>query len=129
VGATDPPGAGETLPDGDALGAGDELAVGVSVGEADGEMAAEGVAVGVALADAVAGADMDGAAFAAGDVLGADVAGAEVAGEMAGLDAACPECIPGAWCAEAARAMPPAADAATSPTTIEAIVSGRASRR
>ena len=129
MGATDPPGVGETLADSDALGAGDELAVGVpvvdTVGEADGDMAADGLKVGVALADAVAVADMAGVAFAAGDILGTDVAGAEVVG----LDAACPECAPGVWCAEAARAIPPAADAASSPTTIEAIVSGRASRR
>jgi len=130
VGATDPPGVGETLADGDALGTGDELAAGVpvgdAVGEADGDMPAGGLEVGVAPADAVSVAGMDGVAFAAGDMLGADVAGA---GEVAGLDAACPECVPGVWCAEAARAIPPAADAASSPTTIEAIVSGRASRR
>jgi len=132
VGATDPPGVGETLADGDALGAGEEPVVGVpvgdTVGEADGDMAADGLEVGVA-ADAVAVADMDGVAFAAGDMLGADVAGAEAAGEVVGLDAACPECVPGVWCAAAARAIPPAADAASSPTIIEAIVSGRASRR
>ena len=130
MGATDPPGVGETLADGDVLGAGDELAVAVpvgdAVGEADGDMAAGGLEVGAAPADAVALAGMDGVAFAVGDMLGADVAGP---GEVAGLDAACPECVPGVWCAEAARAIPPAADAASSPTTIEAIVSGRASRR
>ena len=130
MGATDPPGVGETLADEDALGTDDELAAGVpvgdAVGEADGDMPAGGLEVGVAPADAVSVAGMDGVAFAAGDILGADVAGP---GEVAGLDAACPECVPGVWCAEAARAIPPAADAASSPTTIEAIVSGRASRR
>jgi len=72
---------------------------------------------------------MDGAAVAVGEVLGTDDAGAEVAGEVAGLDIAGPACAPDVWWVEAARAMPPAADAASSPTIIEAIVSGRASRR
>jgi hypothetical protein len=107
------------------VGAGDELAVGA----ADGDVTAVGVAVGVALAGAVAGSDVAGAAVAVGEVLGADDAGAEVAGAVAGLYIACPAWAPGVWCVEAARAMPPAADAASSPTTIEAIVSGRASRR
>ena len=133
MGAADAPGAGGRLADGDVLGAGDELVVGVpvgdAVGEAGGDMGADGAAVGAALAGAVAGADMDEVAFTAGDMLGADVAGAEVAGEVVGPDAACPECMAGAWCAEAARAIPPAADAASSPTIIAAIVSGRASRR
>ena len=52
----DPPGVGETLADGDVLGAGDELAVAVpvgdAVGEADGDMAAGGLEVGAAPADA-----------------------------------------------------------------------------
>jgi hypothetical protein len=103
--------------------AGDELTVGV----ADGDVTAVGAAVGVALADGVAGTDMDGATV--GEVLGVDLAGAELAGEVTGAGAACPECAPGDWCAEAARAMPPAADAASSPMTSDAIVSGRASRR
>jgi hypothetical protein len=115
----DPLGAGETLTDGDAVGAGDELAV----GEADGDITGDAVAVALA----AGAADMDGAV--AGDVPGADVAGAEVAGEVTGPDTACPECTPGVWCTEAARAMPPAVDAASSPMTMEAIVSGRASRR
>ena len=93
-------------------------------------MAADAAAVGIALADAVACADMDGVGAAVGDVLGADVAGAEVSGaEVTGPDAARPEWAPGVWCTEAARAIPPAADAASSPATIEAMVSGRASRR
>ena len=91
MGATDPPGVGATLAEGDPLAAGDELAAEVPVGEADGDTTADGVAAGVTLADAVAEADMDGAAFVAGGVLGADVAGAEVAGEVTGADAACPE--------------------------------------
>lgn len=120
-------GAGETLTDADAVGAGTELTVGagaeLTVGEADEDMADDAVAVAL-----VAGAaDIDGAA--AGDVLGVDVTGPEVVGEVTGPDTACPECAPGVWCTEAVTAMPPAADAASSPTTMEAIVSGRASRR
>ena len=126
----DPPGVGETLADSDALGAGDELTTGVPLGDTVGDMTADGVAVGVALADAGAEAGTAGAAFAAGAVLGADVAGAEVAaGEVTRPEDAWPKCVPGIWCAEAARARPPAADAASRPTTSEAIVSGRASRR
>jgi hypothetical protein len=131
VGAADPTGAadalgvGEAPADGGPVGAGDEL----TVGEADGDVTAVGAAVGVALADGVAGTDMDGAAVAVGAALGVDLAGAELAGEVTGPGAACPECAPGDWCPEAARAMPPAADAASSPMTIDAIVSGRASRR
>jgi len=141
VGAADPLGADEAPSAGESVGAGDELTVGepegagdeLTVGEADGDVTtvgvAVGVAVGIALADAVAGADVDGATVMADEVLGADDAGAEVAGEVSGLDTACPAWAPDVWCVEAARAMPPAADAASSPTTIEAIVSGRASRR
>ena len=131
MGATDPLGAGEvpTGTDAVAVGAGDELAV----GEAGGDETADGVAAGVALpgaiAGAVAGADVVGAGVdGVAAAVGADVLGAAV-GEVTCPDTACPECMPGVWCAEAARAMPPAADAASSPTTIEAIVSGRASRR
>ena len=83
-------------------------------------MTADGVAAGVA--------GVDAATAAVGDVAGDGLLGAAV-GEVTGPDTACPERMPGVWCAEAARAMPPAADAASSPTTIEAIVSGRASRR
>ena len=115
----DPLGAGESLTDGDPLGAGDEL----TVGEADGDTTGDAVAVALA----AGAADMDGAA--AGDVLGADVAGAEVVGAVTGPDTACPGCAPCVCCTEAATAMPPATDAASSPTTMEAIVSGRASRR
>jgi hypothetical protein len=107
------------------VGAVDEL----TVGEADGEVTAVGAAVGVALADGVAGTNTDGATAAVGEVLGADLADSELAGVVTGPGAACPECTPGDWCTEAARAMPPAADAASSPMTNDAIVSGRASRR
>jgi hypothetical protein len=103
------------------------------VGDADGDITADGVAVEVAVGADVAGADVGGAdvggaTAVVGEVLGADILGAAV-GEVTCPDTACPECIPGVWCAEAARAMPPAADAASSPTSIAAIVSGRASRR
>jgi hypothetical protein len=131
VGAADPLGTGETLTDGDSLGTGETLTDGdslgagdeLTVGEADGDTTGDAVAVALA----AAAADMDGAA--AGDVLGADVAGAEAVGEVAGPDTAGPECVLGICRTEAATAMPPAADAASSPTTMEAIVSGRASRR
>jgi len=123
VGAADPLGAGEAGAGAVAAGVGDELAAGVgdelAAGDADGDVTAE-VAAGVAPAEGV-----DAVAAAVG---GADILGAAV-GEVTCPDTACPECMPGVWCAEAARATPPAADAASSPTTIEAIVSGRASRR
>jgi hypothetical protein len=125
TGAADPLGAGEAPVDGAPVGAGDEL----TVGEADGDVTVVEAAAGVVLADGVAGTDMDGAAVAVGAVFGVDLAGAELAGEVTDAGAACPECAPGDWRTEAARAMPPAADAASSPMTIDAIVSGRASRR
>jgi hypothetical protein len=124
VGANDPLGAGEALADGDAAGAGGEVVV-----RAGDEVAVEGVAAGVAVADAVADADADGFVTAVGDVVGASTAGAEVAGEFTRPDAACAECGPVVWCAEAARAIPPAADAAMRPTTIDPMASGRVSRR
>jgi hypothetical protein len=120
AGATDPLGAGEALAEGDAAGVGDEVVVG-----AGDEVAVEGVVVGVAVADA----DADGVVTAVGDVVGVSTAGAEVAGELTCPDAACPECAPVAWCADAARAIPPAADAAMRPTTMDAMASGRVSRR
>lgn len=102
---------------------GDELAAGPGD-----EVAVEGVVVvGVAVADA--DADADGTVTAVGDVVGVSAAGADVAGELTRPDAACPECAPVVWCAEEARATPPAADAAMSPTTIDPMTSGRASRR
>lgn len=130
VGATEPVGAGEALADADGAGAGDELAVGAAVGEAGGDVVVDGVAAGVVLADA--GADVGAApepdAATVGEVLAADF------GEMAGADGrvpdiACPECTPAAWCGEAASATAPAAEAVSNPTTIQAIVNGRASRR
>ena len=99
----------------------------LAVGDADGDVTAEGVAVGVAAGDDVAGVVVGGVTAAVREVLGVDVLGA--AGEVTCPDTACPECAPGVGCTEAARATPPAADAASSPTSIAAIVSGRASRR
>jgi len=125
TGAGDPLGAGEAPADADPVGAGGEL----TVGEADGDVTTVGAAVWVALADGVVGADTGGAAVAVGAVLGVDPVGAKLAGEVTGPGAACPECAPGDWCPEAASAMPPAAEAASNPMTIDAIVSGRASRR
>ena len=90
------------------------IAVGVEVG-----VAVTG-AVAVGVADAVAGADMDGAAVAVGDMLGADVVGATVAGEVS-----CPEFAPVIWGVQAVTVMPPAASMPTS----HAVASGRASRR
>jgi hypothetical protein len=122
VGTAGPLGAGAV-----AVGAADELAV----GDAAADVVIDGVATGVV------GADRGGAAVMAGDML--DVGGTGRAGDLAGPAPACPEtacpetaCLggePGEWCTEAARATPPAADAASRPTTIETIVSGRASRR
>jgi hypothetical protein len=103
-----------------AVGAGAEVAVGAGA-----EVAAEEVVVGVAVADA----DADGAVTAVGDVVGVSTAGAEAAGELTRPDAACPERAPVVWWADAARAMPPAADAAIRPATIDAMASGRVSRR
>lgn len=118
--ATGPVGAGDAADDGEVAGVGDELAVG-----AGDEVAAEGVVVGVAVGEA----DADGTVTAVGGVVGVSTAGADVAGEFTRPDAACPECAPVVWCAEAARATPPTADAAMSPTTIDPMTSGRASRR
>ena len=116
-----------------ALGAGDAGAVGVELGAADtgGDMLADGVAAGAELGGAVAAAEVLGAVVAAvWDMLGAaDVCGAEVAGDDVRPDAACPECMPGGWWEEAVKTMPPAAEAARSPTTIDAMASGRPSPR
>ena len=68
--------------DGDPVGAGDELAVGVAVGE--GDVAAD--AVGAALAGV--DADMDGTADGPADTLCVVVAGAELAGERTDPDTA-----------------------------------------
>jgi hypothetical protein len=107
------------LPVGDAVGvaAGDDVAgaVAVAVGATAGDDVA-GVAAGAVGATAVVGA-----------VLGVDVL--EVMDEVMCPDTDCPECASVVGCMEAARATPPAADAASSPTSIAAIVSGLASRR
>ena len=133
MGVADPFGAGAVLPaDGETVGAPDEPVVGATVGDVDAEavpvvvVVGVGVPVGVALGD-VAGADEAGAAV--GDVLGADVAGAEVAGELSDPLTACSIRRPRGWCAEVARAMPPAVDAASSPTTVTVMASGRIRRR
>jgi hypothetical protein len=140
VGTADALGAGEAVAAA-AAGADDELAVGDGAGDVVADVGGVAGAAGVG-----------GAVVVGGDVLGA--AGAGLAGELAWPmpawpetawpetacpETACPEtvcpetvcrgCEAGGWCTEAARAMPPAADAASRPTTIETIVSGRASRR
>jgi hypothetical protein len=130
VGTADALGAGEAVAAA-AAGADDELAVGDGAGDVVADVGGVAGAAGVG-----------GAVVMARDVLGA--AGAGLAGELAWPtpawpetawpETACPEtvcrgCEAGGWCTEAARAMPPAADAASRPTTIETIVSGRASRR
>ena len=94
------------IPVGDAVGVPVVIAVGVAVADA------------VGVADAVADADVDGAAIAVGEVLGADVVGAEVIGELT-------ECTPTVWDVQPATAIPPAADAARMPTTTDAMANGR----
>jgi hypothetical protein len=103
------------------------LAVEDAIGDITADGVAVGVAVGVAAGDDVAGVVAGGATAAVGEVLGVDVLG--VVDEVTCLDTDWPECAPGVGCTEAAKATPPAADAASSPTSIAAIVSGRASRR
>jgi hypothetical protein len=104
VGAADPLGAGEAGADAVTAGVGDELAAGVgdelAAGDADGDVTTGEVAAGVAPTEG--GADVAAVAAAVG---GAGILGA------AEDEVTCPdtECAPGVWCAEAARAMPPAA--------------------
>jgi hypothetical protein len=89
-------------------------------------MLADAAGDGDMLADGVTGADVLGVAATEEDVTGpAAPRGMEVADEVIAAGMACPERAPGGWCATAVRAKPPAADAARSPVTMEAIASGR----
>jgi hypothetical protein len=102
----------------DALGiVGDAVAVAVGVGDADGD-----VVCCVVVCWVVVGADV----LAGGVVLGlADGA----ADEEVGVVTVCPDRAAVDGCPEAARATPPAADAARSPVITEASASLRPMRR
>ena len=106
LGVVDAPGPGDVVPAG--VGDGDMLAVA--------GMVADGVAAGAVVGTADAGADV---------LIETGVRGVLVAVERIRAGMPCPERATGDWCAEAARAMPPPADAARNP----AITATRASRR